>query len=389
VRQEVFIGNKKGQEVEVSMRSNHVKLTRAVDLLNEKALNGLIIYSDGLSSLLRPAYLHYFSEFKPLGPRNAVVLARSGDIALIVQPAWDGPRASQKTWIRDVRGSSQFLKDLKKIIEEFHLQGPVGVVGMREMKEEVYLGLKRRVEMRPADEIIEEMVREKGEKELALVRKASRIADIGAKAFLDYARVGIREYELVAEMEYAMRSAGAGDIFLLLSSGKHNREMHEPTDRRLEKGDIVIGEITPGVNGQFIQLCRTVILGKASSLLAEKYGILIHALGESLKEIRSGAPASSITIAMNRVIGEAGYGKYCAPPYMRSRGHGFAVGSIAPGGEIDEKMKVNLEKYQVIAVHPNQYIPETGYLACGETILVTDTGAELLSGTETKLFESA
>jgi Xaa-Pro aminopeptidase len=89
------------------------------------------------------------------------------------------------------------------------------------------------------------------------------------------------------------------------------------------------------------------------------------------------------------VIGEAGYGKYCAPPYMRSRGHGFAVGSIAPGGEIDEKMKVNLEKYQVIAVHPNQYIPETGYLACGETILVTDTGAELLSGTETKLFESA
>ncbi len=55
------------------------------------------------------------------------------------------------------------------------------------------------------------------------------------------------------------------------------------------------------------------------------------------------------------------------PPYMRSRGHGFAVGSIAPGGEIDDKMKVNLEKYQVIAVHPNQYIPETGYLACGET----------------------
>src|SRR5512143_1463826 len=220
------------------MRSDHVKLTRALDLLNEKALNGLIIYSDGLSSLLRPAYLHYFSEFKPRGPRNAVVLARSGDVALIVQPAWDEPRASQKTWIRDVRGSVQFLKDLTKIIEEFHLQGPVGVVGMGEMKEEVYLGLKRRVEMRPADEIIEEMVREKGERELAQVRKASRIADIGAKAFLDYARVGIREYELVAEMEYAMRSAGADDIFLLLSSGRHNREMHEPTDRRLEKGDI-------------------------------------------------------------------------------------------------------------------------------------------------------
>jgi Xaa-Pro aminopeptidase len=89
---------------------------------------------------------------------------------------------------------------------------------------------------------------------------------------------------------------------------------------------------------------------------------------------------------MNRVISDAGYGKYCGPPYMRSRGHGFGVGSIAPGGEIDDKMKVTLERHQVIAVHPNQYIPETGYLACGETILVTDTGLERLSETETKLY---
>jgi Xaa-Pro aminopeptidase len=190
-------------------------------------------------------------------------------------------------------------------------------------------------------------------------------------------------------MEYAMRPAGADDIFLLLSSGKHNTEMHEPTDRRLEKGDIVIGEITPGCNGQFIQLCRTVVLGGPSPVLIEKYEMLVRALKESLKEIRSGAPASSITIAMNRVISDAGYAKYCSPPYMRSRGHGFGVGSIAPGGEIDDKMKVTLEKHQVIAVHPNQYIPETGYLACGETILVTDTGMERLNETETKLYVSA
>jgi Xaa-Pro dipeptidase len=373
---------------EVPMRSEHVKLTTALDQLNAKGLNGLIVYSDGLSSLLRPAYLHYFSEFKPLGPRNAAIVARSGKIALVVEPAWDVPRVSRKTWIRDVRGSTRFVKDLMNILEEFDLKGPVGVVGSPEMKEDLYLALKRTVELKPADEIIEGMVREKGEKELALVRKASRIADIGAKAFLDYARVGIREYELVAEMEFAMRSVGADDIFLLLSSGKHNREMHEPTDRRLEKGDIIIGEITPGVDGQFIQLCRTVVLGKANPVLVEKYQMLLSALDASLKQIRSGAPASSMTIAMNRVIGEAGYAKYCAPPYMRSRGHGFAVGSIAPGGEIDEKMKVNLEKHQVIAIHPNQYIPETGYLACGETFLVTETGAERLSGTETILYES-
>jgi Xaa-Pro dipeptidase len=89
---------------------------------------------------------------------------------------------------------------------------------------------------------------------------------------------------------------------------------------------------------------------------------------------------------MNQVIGEAGYGTYCGPPYMRSRGHGFGVGSIAPGAELTDKMQTLLERHQVVAVHPNQYIPETGYLACGETVLVTDTGVERLSETETKLY---
>jgi len=124
-----------------------------------------------------------------------------------------------------------------------------------------------------------------------------------------------------------------------------------------------------------MQLCPTVVLGKPAPVLLEKYDLLIHALEESLKQMKAGVPASTITITMNRIISEAGYGKYCSPPYMRSRGHGFGVGSIAPGGEITDSMKAILVKHQVVAVHPNQYIPETGYLACGESVLVTDTGS--------------
>src|SRR4030042_2061077 len=182
-----------------------------------------------------------------------------------------------------------------------------------------------------------------------------------------------------------MRSEGADDIFILMSSGKHNNEMHEPTDRRFREGDVIIGESRPGCEGQLMQLCRTVYLGKPSPVLHEKYDILLRALDASIAAMRTGAPASLITSSMNQVIGEAGYGKYCSPPYMRSRGHGFGVGSIAPGAELTNKMQNCLERYQVVAVPPNQYIPETGYLACGATGLVTDTGGERVSKTETKL----
>jgi Xaa-Pro aminopeptidase len=93
-----------------------------------------------------------------------------------------------------------------------------------------------------------------------------------------------------------------------------------------------------------------------------------------------------MAIAMNKVIGEAGYSKYCAPPYMRARGHGMGVGSIAPGGVIDDETDAPFEKGQVVVVHPNQYLPETGYLACGETVLITDDGMERLVESVTRLY---
>jgi Xaa-Pro dipeptidase len=364
----------------------NIKMEKVIRLMNQKGLNGLIIYSRGVSNMLTPSYLQYFAEFRPMGPRNAAVVTKSGEAALLVEPPWDSFRASSKTWIKDVRGGSDFVKDLVGLLRQLRLSGPVGVVASREMTFEVYSAIKRAVDVQKVDDILEEIAQVKTERELELIRKVARVTDAGADAFINGARVGVREYELVAELEYVMRSEGADDIFILMSSGKHNNEMHEPTDRRFREGDVIIGEISPGCEGQFMQLCRTVYLGKPSPVLHEKYDILLRALDASLAAMRTGASAALITSTMNQVIGEAGYAKYCGPPYMRSRGHGFGVGSIAPGAELTDKMQTRLERHQVVAVHPNQYIPETGYLACGESVLVTDTGVERLSKTETKLY---
>jgi Xaa-Pro aminopeptidase len=295
-------------------------------------------------------------------------------------------RSSSKSWIKDVRGTSAFISDLVNIMREFNLSGSVGLAGSAEMTTEVYEGMEKVANLVVADDFITEMAKEKTEAEIEVARKAGRVADIGYRAFIEHARPGITEYELLAEMELSMRSAGADDNFNLVSSGTHNLAMHSPTDRRLAEGDIVIGEISPVVNGQVLQICRTIVLGKASQLLVEKYEMLVRALQESLRVIRPGRPASSMAVAMNKVISEAGYAKYCAPPYMRARGHGMGVGSIAPGGVIDDETDAPFEKGQVVVVHPNQYLPETGYLACGETVLITDNGMERLVESVTRLY---
>jgi Xaa-Pro aminopeptidase len=38
-------------------------------------------------------------------------------------------------------------------------------------------------------------------------------------------------------------------------------------------------------------------------------------------------------------------------------------------------------------IHPNQYLPDTGYLLCGEPVLITAKGAEVLSEHQASLAE--
>jgi len=354
--------------------------------MNEKGLDGLIVYSNGAANMLRPDHLHYFSGCRPLGPRNAAVVSKSGDVVLLVTPRWDSARSSSRSWIKDVRGTSGFVKDLVRAMKELKLKGSVGLAGSDEMTIDVYEVIKDSARILPADDIIPAMAKEKTEEEIRNARKAGRAADAGYRAFCQYARPGITEYEFLAEIELAMRTAGADENFNLVSSGNHNLAMHPPTDRRLVEGDIIIGEISPVIDGQALQICRTIVLGKASPVVVEKYDLLVKALHESLKEVRPGNPASSMAIAMNKVISDAGYAKYCSPPYMRARGHGMGLGSIAPGGILDDETRAPFERGQVVVVHPNQYLPETGYLACGETVLVADEGIERLVESETRLY---
>jgi Xaa-Pro aminopeptidase len=355
-------------------------------LLRARQLAALVVYSDGSTNILRPSCLRYVAGYAPLGPNAAAIVTAGGTAVLIVEPRSDASRAARQTWIDEVVGADSFAESMREAIARLGVGGRVGLAGGREMPFPVHDAIVRTVPLEPADDVIEAIARAKSPPELERVRRAAAAADAGFEAFRASARVGVREFEIVAEVEYAMRLAGADDNFILLSTGPHNRAMRAPTDRRVEPGDIVIGEISPVVDGQFVQLCRTVSVGPPRPELVAAYELLLRSYRSSVGRVRAGVPASLVATAIDDVLTEAGYGEYCRPPYMRTRGHGFGVGSVAPGALIDADTTTTVLANQIIVVHPNQYLPETGYLACGETHLVTADGCERLARTETKLW---
>ena len=81
---------------------------------------------------------------------------------------------------------------------------------------------------------------------------------------------------------------------------------------------------------------------------------------------------------MNAPIIAAGYEAYTRPPYMRTRGHSMALGSMDP--EIAADSEQILHEGMVFVMHPNQYLPDTGYLMCGEPVIITQDGAQALTG---------
>ena len=98
------------------MTQDHVKLRKIVEFINKGVLDAIIIYSNGTCNILGPKYLYYFAEFRPLGPNNAAIVTRSGDAVLLVEPRWDSNRVDRCSWIEDVRGTSDFVKDLTDLM---------------------------------------------------------------------------------------------------------------------------------------------------------------------------------------------------------------------------------------------------------------------------------
>jgi Xaa-Pro dipeptidase len=349
------------------------RLSRVRQAMRDKGLQTLLVFDSGRHNFLRMNYVAYLTDFISVGPETLLLIPLEDEPTLFLSPAWDIDRAKEESWVGHVEPWDGLWNRLGNPI------GKAGLAGREAMNVDFYEELVKSLNQPPvnAKDILENMARRKSEFELERLRRAAAIADAGVQALHEDARIGLKEFELAAIVEHEMRSLGAEDNFGMVVANQHNQALHPPTDRIVRSGDIIIGEITPCIGGLFVQICRTMVLGKPAPEVSAKYGILKTAMGLGMEAARTGAPASAIAAAINGTFVEAGYEKYCRPPFMRVRGHGLGCGSFAPGS-LEDNNQTELEEGMTFIIHPNQYLPETGYLTLGDTVVMTKTKAQSL-----------
>jgi Xaa-Pro aminopeptidase len=326
------------------------------------------------------------ADYRVIGPA-ALVIPKTGEPILVLSPPWDLPRAKETLLLADVRAVEEAALPAAIADAAKGLPQPVALTGQEVMPLGFARALFRALGGEPMDggDVIKATAATRTEIEIERIAKAAKIADEGFRFLTEAAEIGMREYELAAVLDTTMQSLGAEDNFGLMSTGPHNVAVRAVCDRRLEAGDIIVGEITPCYRGYFAQLCRTLILGEPSDVQREKYDLLLRAEAAGFAAAKPGLSSSGIAKAVNGVIGGAGYAEYCQQPYMRTRGHGLGLGGVVPYDVTEDSSPV-IEPNMTMVIHPNQYIPETGYMMLGDTVVIESDGPRCLTNTPRQLF---
>jgi Xaa-Pro aminopeptidase len=227
----------------------------------------------------------------------------------------------------------------------------------------------------------------KSDWELARMRRSAAVCAAGWEAFVEVLEPGLPEYRIVAEVEARIKHLGAEDNFMLIASGRDEvRGMTPPGDRRLEIGDMVRTELTPKMDGYWLQICRSAVVGRADEGQRASFALFDEAVAAGIACVRPGITAHEVAVAQNDVFRRHGYGQYCTSEYTRVRGHGH--GLHLDETPIIEGNHTVLGENAVFIIHPNTYTPLAGYHVLGDPVRVTADGCEVLITTERVLFET-
>jgi len=343
----------------------------------------LIAASSGFRPFDHPDPVTFLSGYQSLG-ESAFLLTRDGEPTLIVNPAWDAERvAAHGTGIRAV-AVDDVARELARLLGDSN-KARIATAGCGAIAPPFAASLYAIAGAASAfDASLYAASGCKTDAEIAHARKATWIAERGFQRMVEFARPGLPECDLAVEVNLTMKQLGADDSFLMLSAAPHARGIMPSSTRPLERGDIILAEFSPGVNGQFIQICRTAVLGSPSDELLEKYALVVDAMWSGIKAVRPGVRVADVCRGVDRVLEDAGFAEYCRPPHIRRRGHGFGLGSTWPG-DIARDNDIVLAENDAFVVHPNQYLPGPGYMLCGEAVRVSADGVEVLGETPAAL----
>lgn len=225
--------------------------------------------------------------------------------------------------------------------------------------------------------IVDHLRRTKDDAEVARIERAAAITDSSLATVRSRLTQGITEEQFAFELETQMRRLGAtGAAFdTIVASGPNGAlPHHNPSDRVISDGDLVVVDCGAMVDGYRSDMTRTFMVGSPSETQQRMYDVVIEAQEAGFQTVADGTPSVDVDTACREVIAEAGW----AEAFSHGTGHGVGL-DIHELPRIGARVTDILATDDVVTVEPGVYLAEHGGVRIEDTVLVTESGARRLT----------
>ena len=230
--------------------------------------------------------------------------------------------------------------------------------------------------------IMHELLSVHSGEELDAIRMSGKLCKIALEAVMERARPGVTDQQLRAAIAGAVMDQGGELDFTILASTPMDDPSvifgsPRPSNRILQRGDIIINELAIGYRGYAAQIGSPICIGPPTDTVRRFWDeIVLPGYQKIAAEIGPGKPVDNMRIA-GRYFRE--HGHQSRPIHC----HGIDLVTDGPhvfADHIDvEPFEEILKPGMVVMAEPNPIMPD-GLLGIflGHTFIVTETGREAI-----------
>ncbi|HJS20920.1 MAG TPA: Xaa-Pro peptidase family protein [Anaerolineales bacterium] len=218
----------------------------------------------------------------------------------------------------------------------------------------------------------------KDKAEVEAMRRAVRIAQEALEATIPTLKIGITEKAIAAELMTQLLRHGSDPelpFAPIVSSGPNAANPHaSPSVRKLQSGDLLVVDWGAAYDGYISDLTRTFAVGDVDQEYRKIHKIVQEANAAGRAAAKPGVPCADVDKTARAVIEQAGYGVY----FTHRTGHGIGMEGHEDPYMRGDNMQL-LEPGMAFTIEPGIYLPDRNGVRIEDNVVITETGAEVLS----------
>jgi Xaa-Pro aminopeptidase len=357
------------------------RVHRVREAMGKQGLDVVVAYANKT----HPGHVRYLTGYETrLGIHDsAVCVVTPQKCVLLTNASFDQPETL--TWLEDVVVTGDYAAEIANVVPAG--ASAIGIAGFRALPAPVYVELRERrpqADVADTSALLLNLRQVKSRAEIALLRECARITDAGGKAFLEWAKPGVTEREVLVPVEAAMKRAGSDEVSFstqVSSGGRTAQVVAFATDVVLNEGTIVQLDCGATYQGYRGDLSRVVFLGKPCGRLRDLMEVTAEMYDRCLERLRPGVPCAEIARLAVRIAEERGLADYLyrspnhAPGFV---GHSIGCSYHEPP-EIHPDNEAVLQENMVIVLEPILCDPAIGGVKIEDAVLITAGDPERLS----------